>query len=124
MTETKSERLNLALKKVVAVGGVVGAAIVARNGLMIASEMPRDVDERRLGAMTATMMGAVETAGITLGKGSVRRVTAELEHSTIVATGAGPKAVMVCTAENGVNLGMLMLEMEAQSEQVRAILET
>ncbi|MBI5000977.1 MAG: roadblock/LC7 domain-containing protein [Euryarchaeota archaeon] len=123
MTETKGEALRNALKKVTAVHGVVGAAIVARNGLLIASELPKDVDERRLGAMTATMMGAVETAGMTLNKGSVRRVIAEVEHSTIVATGAGQKAIMVCTADNGVNLGMLMLEMEDQSAQVRAILE-
>jgi predicted regulator of Ras-like GTPase activity (Roadblock/LC7/MglB family) len=108
MAETKSERLGVALKKIVAVSGVAGAAIVARNGLLIASELPRDIDERRLGAMTATMMGAVETTGVTLNKGSVRRVIAEVEHATIVAMGAGPKALIVCTAENSVNLGMLM----------------
>jgi predicted regulator of Ras-like GTPase activity (Roadblock/LC7/MglB family) len=124
MAETKSERLSASLKKVVAVSGVAGAAIVARNGLLIASELPRDVDERRLGAMTATMMGAVETTGVTLNKGSVRRVIAEVEHATIVSMGAGPKALIVCTAENSVNLGMLMLEMEEQASQVRAILET
>ena len=123
MTETKSERLGMALKKVVAVSGVAGAAIVARNGLLISSELPRDVDEGRLGAMTATMMGAVETTGVTLSKGSVRRVIAEVEHATIVAMGAGPKAILVCTAENGVNLGMLLLEMEEQAMQVKTILE-
>ncbi|MFH0816578.1 MAG: roadblock/LC7 domain-containing protein [Methanobacteriota archaeon] len=123
MTETKSDRLTLALKKVTAVGGVTGAAIVARNGLLIASELPRDIDERRLGAMTATMMGAVETTGTTLNKGSVRRVIAEVEHATIVAMGAGPKALIVCTAENSVNLGMLLLEMEEQASQVKGILD-
>lgn len=123
MTETKSERLNVAMKKVVAVSGVVGVAIVARNGLLIASELPRDIDERRLGAMTATMMGAVETTGVTLNKGSVKRVTAEVEHAIIVAMGAGPKALIVCTADNSVNLGMLMLEMEEQAQIVRNILE-
>jgi predicted regulator of Ras-like GTPase activity (Roadblock/LC7/MglB family) len=124
MAETKGEKLTMSLKKVAAVGGVVGAAIVARNGLLITSELPRDVDERRLGAMTATMMGAVETTGMTLNKGSVRRVIAEVEHATIVAMGAGPKALIVCTAENSVNLGMLMLEMEEQAIHVKAILET
>ena len=124
MSETKGERLAQALKKVTAIKGVAGAAIVARNGLLIASELPRDVDERRLGAMTATMMGAVETTGITLSKGAVKRVTAEIEHATIVAMGAGPKAIIVCTAENEVNLGMLMLEMEEQATLVKATLET
>lgn len=123
MTETKSEKLNMALKKVVAVSGVTGAAIVARNGLLIASELPRDVDERRLGAMTATMMGAVETTGVTLNKGSVKRVTAEVDHATIVAMGAGPKAIIVCTADSSVNLGMLMLEIEGQSQATASILD-
>jgi predicted regulator of Ras-like GTPase activity (Roadblock/LC7/MglB family) len=124
MAETKSDRLQQSLKKVTAVKGVTGSAIVARNGLLIASELPRDLDERRLGAMTATMMGAVETTGIMLNKGSVRRVVAEAEHVTLVAMGAGSKAIIVCTAENGVNLGMLMLEMEEQAAQVKTILET
>ncbi|MEW5936389.1 MAG: roadblock/LC7 domain-containing protein [Candidatus Thermoplasmatota archaeon] len=122
MTESKSERLQQALKKITAVSGVVGAAIVARNGLLMASDLPREVDERRLGAMTATMMGAVETASITLNKGSVRRVIAEVEHATIAAMGAGPKAILVCTAQNGVSLGMLLLEMEEQAMNVKGIL--
>ncbi|MBU2564842.1 MAG: roadblock/LC7 domain-containing protein, partial [Candidatus Thermoplasmatota archaeon] len=72
--ETKSEKLLAELKKLANVGGIEGSAVVARNGLIIASDLPRDVDERRLGAMSATMMGAVETAAITLNKGTIKRV--------------------------------------------------
>ncbi|MBU2565493.1 MAG: roadblock/LC7 domain-containing protein [Candidatus Thermoplasmatota archaeon] len=118
--ETKSEKLLSELKKLANVGGIEGSAVVARNGLIIASDLPRDVDERRLGAMSATMMGAVETAAITLNKGQIKRVTAEIEKAILVTMGAGKKAILVVSASPDANLGMLMVEME---ERVKNIME-
>lgn len=118
--ETKSEKLLSELKKLANVGGIEGSAVVARNGLIIASDLPRDVDERRLGAMSATMMGAVETAAITLNKGTIKRVTAEIEKAILVTMGAGKKAILVVSASPDANLGMLMVEME---ERVKSIME-
>ncbi|MBU3902190.1 MAG: roadblock/LC7 domain-containing protein [Candidatus Thermoplasmatota archaeon] len=118
--ETKSEKLLSELKKLANVGSIEGSAVVARNGLIIVSDLPRDVDERRLGAMSATMMGAVETAAITLNKGQIKRVTAEIEKAILVAMGAGKKAILVVSASPDANLGMLMVEME---ERVKSIME-
>jgi predicted regulator of Ras-like GTPase activity (Roadblock/LC7/MglB family) len=118
--ETKSEKLLSELKKLANVGSIEGSAVVARNGLIIASDLPRDVDERRLGAMSATMMGAVETAAITLNKGTIKRVTAEIEKAILVTMGAGKKAILVVSASPDANLGMLMVEME---ERVKSIME-
>lgn len=118
--ETKSEKLLSELKKLANVGSIEGSAVVARNGLIIASDLPRDVDERRLGAMSATMMGAVETAAITLNKGQIKRVTAEIEKAILVTMGAGKKAILVVSASPDANLGMLMVEME---ERVKSIME-
>ena len=41
---------------------IIGTALVNRNGLLISSILPRNIDERRFGALAATMFGAVETA--------------------------------------------------------------
>lgn len=123
MSKTKAERIDEELKKLINVVGVDGATVVARNGLMISSFLPRDVDERRFSAMAATMMGAVETAAATLKKGIVKRVTAEIEKSTIVTMGAGPKVLLVVTAKHNANLGMLMIEMEDSAERIKNIME-
>jgi predicted regulator of Ras-like GTPase activity (Roadblock/LC7/MglB family) len=123
MAETKTERLEEQLRKLENVGGVEGAAIVARNGLMIASRLPKDIDERRFCAMAATMMGAVETAAATLKRGAIKRVTAEIEKATIVTMGAGSKALLVVAARFDANLGMLMIEMEEYADRIRSIME-
>ncbi len=120
--ETKSEKLLSELKKLANVGNIEGSAVVARNGLMIASDLPRDVDERRLGAMSATMMGAVETAAITLNKGTIKRVTAEIEKAILITMGAGKKAILVVSASPNANLGMLMVEMEERVKNIREII--
>lgn len=124
MSETKTERLEMTLKKLVAIGGVNGSAIVARNGLLIASNLPKDIDDRRFSAMTATMMGAVETAAATLSRGMVKRVTAEIENATVIAMGAGEKAILVVAAGNSGNLGMILLEMEDCAENMKRIMST
>ena len=123
MAETKIERLAEILKKMEMVGGIHGGAIVARNGLMMVSNLPKDIDERRFCAMTATMMGAVETAVATLKRGAIKRVTAEVERATVIAMGAGPKAILVVSAEQNANLGILMLEMEESADMIRKIIE-
>lgn len=123
MAETKIQRIVEQLKRISAVGGVEGSAVVARNGLLMASDLASSVDERRFGAMSATMMGAVETAAITLKKGAIKRVTAEMENGTMIAMGAGPKAILLVSASKESNLGMLMIEMEDAIESIRKIVE-
>ncbi len=123
MVETKLDRLADILKKMEMVGGINGGAIVARNGLMMVSNLPKEIDDRRFCAMAATMMGAVETAAATLKRGAIKRVTAEVESATIIAMGAGPKAVLVVSADHNANLGMLMLEMEESSDKIRRLIE-
>ena len=122
--KTKTEKLEEVLKKLANVGGVEGSAIVARNGLLITSDLPKDIDERRFGAMSATMMGAIETAATTLKKGLVKRVTAEIESTTIITMGAGSKAILVVAASPSSNLGMLLIDMEDHSKTIREIMET
>ena len=110
--ESKSERLTRIIKEIVAHNDVEGAAIVARNGLLITANLPSDIDERRFGAMTATMMGAIETAAITLNKGAVKRVTAEIEKSIILGIGAGPRAIVVVSLSPNATLTELSAKIE------------
>lgn len=123
MQGTKTEKLRVELKKLEKAGDIEGSALVARNGLLIASNMPRDIDERRFAAMSATMMGAIETAAATVAKGALMRITAETEHAIIVTMGAGKNAILVITAASSANLGMVMVEMETAIENIRSIME-
>jgi hypothetical protein len=75
--ESKKDRLLRILKGLSSIGDVDGSAIVTRDGLLIASDLPSDVDSETFAAMSATMIGAAETAVGELKKGTVERVIAE-----------------------------------------------
>lgn len=123
MPETKSEKLQRFLRGIHNLGGVEGSAVVARNGLIIASNFPKDVDERRFAAMSATMMGTVESATMLLKNGGLKKIFAETEYATIVTVGAGPKALLVVAASKDSNIGMLLLTIEEYAFKIREIVE-
>ena len=43
------------LEKLELISGVLGTALINRNGLIITTRLPRDFDERKFGAMVATL---------------------------------------------------------------------
>jgi predicted regulator of Ras-like GTPase activity (Roadblock/LC7/MglB family) len=45
-----------------AVGGVVASAVVTRDGLLVSSDITTGVDAETFAAMSASMVGAAETA--------------------------------------------------------------
>ena len=122
-SRTKTDELLALLKSIDGIGGIKGSAIVARNGLLIASMLPRDIDERRFGAMSATMMGAIETAAATMSGGLLKRVTAELENTTVITIGAGKKAILVTSVDLNSNLGLVLIEIEEIASKIKAIVD-
>ncbi|MEM2900050.1 MAG: roadblock/LC7 domain-containing protein [Thermoplasmata archaeon] len=123
MSETKTEKLQRYLRGIQNMGGVEGSAVVARNGLIIASSFPKDIDERRFAAMSATMMGTIETASALLKNGGLKKIFAETEYATIVAIGAGPKALLVVSASKDSNMGMLLLTIEEYAQKIKDVVE-
>ena len=66
MNSLKVQNLHKELEKLEGISDIIGTALVNRNGLLIASKLPRDIDDRKFCAMAATMFGAIETAASTI----------------------------------------------------------
>jgi hypothetical protein len=120
MPESKKDRLLKILKGLSSVGDVDGSAIVTRDGLLIASDLPRDVDSETFAAMSATMIGAAETAVGELKKGTVERVIAEGKEIKLITKGAGSSAVLVTMVKADANLGLVLVEMGKASESIKS----
>jgi len=118
MPETKKDKLLGILKGLSAIGDIEGSAIVTRDGLLIASDLPRDVDADTFAAMSATMLGAAETAVSELKRGIVERVIAEGKQAKLIAKGAGSSAVLVSMVRADANLGLVLVEMGKASEKI------
>ncbi len=116
------EQLEKILKDLKAVGDIEASAIVSRDGLLIAADISQNINAEAFAAMTATMLGAAETATSELGKGIPDRVIVEGKEGKIIATGAGPKALLVVMTNPRANLGLVLLEMSKASERIKELL--
>jgi hypothetical protein len=117
------EMLEKVLRDLKSIGDVEASAVVSRDGLLIAVDMSQNVNAEAFAAMTATMLGAAETATSELGKGIPDRVIVEGKEGKIVATGTGPKALLVVMADPKASLGLLLLEMERTREKLKELLK-
>lgn len=116
------EALEKVLTDLKKVGGVEASAAASRDGLLMKAIMPIGQHAETLAAMSATMLGAAETATTELGKGIPERVIVESEHGKLIATGSGPKALLVVLTTPDADLGLILLELERVSKIIKELL--
>ena len=121
MSDINIEELNKKLEKLEDKGEIIGSAIVKRNGLLITSRLPRDIDEREFGALTATIFGAIETAGMSLESNNVNNITVEFNNYQLIALDANDY-IFVSLLDLNVNLGLILVEIEESIKIIKKIL--
>ncbi len=104
-------------------GGVEACAAVSRDGLLIRSSMQKEQFAESFAAMSATMLGAAETASTELGKGVPNRVIVESTQGRLIAVGAGPKALLVVIVNTEAGLGLILLELDKTAKKLKELLE-
>jgi predicted regulator of Ras-like GTPase activity (Roadblock/LC7/MglB family) len=120
---TKKERLDAILAEVMNVGNVDGSVITSREGLLMASRVPPEVDDRIISALFSSVTAAAETALIEMGRGAVDRVVLSAKDGQVIIVPAGPKAVLGTLVRRGVpNLGLILMEMETISKKISEII--
>lgn len=118
----KRQELESILAELRKVGDIDASAIVRRDGLMVASDMPNYVDARTIAAMTAALVGTAETSVSELKLGEFGQVIVESVEGKLVATGAGELAILACLVSKDANLGLVLLSMEKSSKRIAEIL--
>ena len=119
---TTIEMLEKILKDLNNIGGVEASAIASRDGLLICSTIGKKQPAETFVAMSATMVGAAETATTELGKGIPERIIVESKSGKIIATGAGPKALLLIMTKPDAGLGLVLIEMTKASGKIRNIM--
>jgi predicted regulator of Ras-like GTPase activity (Roadblock/LC7/MglB family) len=115
------DRLNEELRKLEFTGGIIGTAVVRKNGLLITSRLPRDIDERKFGAMAATIQGAFETALIHIEGEYINHITIELEGYELIVMGLD-KLILISLLEKNKNLAIALIEMEQTLNKFKTII--
>ena len=119
MAETKKEKLTKILQKLMSSGNVEGAAVITRDGLLIASELSEGIDGDTFAAMSATMAGAAETAIQELKKTSADRIIVESKNTKLITVGAGEQAILACIVNPDAKLGLILMEMKKAVDDIK-----
>ena len=121
--ETRAGRLASALDEFVRSSPeVVAAAVVSFDGLPMATALPSDMEEDRLGAMSAALLSLGEQATLGLGRGQLNQVFVEGEHGFVFLMSAEDEAVLTAVATRDAKIGFMLYEMRRAAAQVGAAL--
>ncbi len=118
----KIDDITKELDKLELVNGIIGTAIVNRNGLTIITRLPRDIDNRKFGAMAATMFEAMETASTTL-KDEVLNLTVEFDDYQLIVYVINAEIIFVSLLELNIDLGIVLIEIEECKKIIQKLLE-
>lgn len=104
--------------------GILGSAIVSIDGFTIASELPGEVEERKLGAMAAALLGLGEQTVLEFEHNKLERVFVEGEEGYTIITATGDEAILAVIARKDVKLGLLFLQVRRVAEVVARMLSS
>lgn len=124
MTETKAERLAAALNDFIRSSpDVEAAAVVSFDGLAMASALPEEMDEDRLGAMSAALLSLGEQAASGLGRGDMSQLFVEGEHGFVFLMSAQDQAVLAVVTDRAAKIGFMLFEMRRAAEVIGTLLK-
>lgn len=104
--------LKPALRSLRSTCGAIASAVLSRDGLVIAADLPEGVSMETFAIMCATLLGAASTAHSELRIGTPIHVIVDSEDAKMVLVGAGRKALLVAVIgkKGDVNLAIKKLD--------------
>jgi hypothetical protein len=120
---TREERLADALNRLMDDSQEISAAaLVSLDGFIMASALPEGMQEDRVGAMSAAILGLGERAAVELGRGQLSQVFIEGDGGYVMLIAAGDRAVLTSLAETDAKLGLVLYDMRAAAQEIAEIL--
>jgi uncharacterized protein len=84
---------------------------VSVDGLIIASDLPVEVEEDRVSAMSAAMLSLGDRIASELGRGQLDQVYIRGNSGYVILMSVGEEAVLTSLARQGARLGLVFLDM-------------
>lgn len=120
---SREERLAQALNQLMLDSQEIqAAALVSLDGFTMASALPEGMQEDRVGAMSAAILGLGERAATELGRGQLTQVFIEGDGGYVMLIAAGSRAVLTCLADTDAKLGLVLYDMREAAGTIADIL--
>jgi predicted regulator of Ras-like GTPase activity (Roadblock/LC7/MglB family) len=117
------ESINKELERLKHLGEIIGTAVVNRNGLLVSSRLPRDIDDRKLSALSATMFEGIESATTDFENNQIKNITVEYLDYQLIIVGVNDKIILVSLSDINANIGLIFIEIEESIKNIKKIIE-
>ena len=101
---------------------IVASAVLSTDGLIMASMLPGEMDEDRVGAMSAAMLSLGERISTELARGELEQVLIKGDLGYVLMTHAGKEAVVTVIAKPDTRLGLIFLDIRRAAESIAKII--
>ena len=105
------------LKDLGRINGVNGSLVVGKDGLIIESEVPGDIDSELVAAMSSAVFGTAERSAEEMKHEPLQQVMIEGNLGKTLMIDAG-EGILVVITDIGINLGLIRIEMRRSAERV------
>ncbi len=103
-------------------GEIKGSAVVSGDGLTMASILPSDIDEDKVGAMAAAMASLGERVSEELEQGTPEQVLVRSSEGYLLLVKAGEEAVLATLAGKNAKLGLIFLDVKRAAKELEKII--
>ena len=122
-TMSRIDHLNQVLADLQAISGDIEAcAVVSVDGLIMASNLPRGLEEDSVAAMSAVMFSMGERTALELERGTVEQLFVKGDAGYVVTMRAGDDAVLLVMARKEAKLGLVFLDLSRAALKVQQVL--
>ncbi|HUX97968.1 MAG TPA: roadblock/LC7 domain-containing protein [Candidatus Deferrimicrobium sp.] len=101
---------------------IIGSAVIRTNGLIIASSLPGESNERMVAAMSAALLGTSKRTAEALFNGEFKSLSLEIDKGNMFLISAG-RVILVALTNKEPNIGLVTLEIEDLSKKISEIFQ-
>ncbi len=107
----RMEKLYDILRDLMSIGDIDGSLIMARDGTLLASYLPENINAERVAMMASTVAGSARRVNDELDRESVNRITVETDEAKLIITRTGENADLIVITKSDIYLGLIFAGM-------------
>jgi predicted regulator of Ras-like GTPase activity (Roadblock/LC7/MglB family) len=101
---------------------IEASAVISTDGLTMATLLPADMDQDRVGAMSAAMLSLGDRTSKELARGTLEQVLVKGDNGYVLMTYAGKEAVLTVIAKPNAKLGLIFLDVKRAAESIAKLI--
>lgn len=102
--------------------GIDASAVFSKDGLILASELPKDMEEYKIAALSAAILSLSERASFELTKGTLEQVLVKGINGNILFVGAGEDVVLTALTKKNAKLDHIYPDIRKTAKKIAEVI--